>query len=348
MSKEEIMYSDSRIDAYVKSIQNYPRIDRDREKYLSSIIQNSKNTSEINEAKDELVTANLFMVVKCAMDVMKKYHGSLSLIELISEGNIGLIRAANAYQGDHKSNASFGSYAFQSITRQMEKGVRDQYVVKVPSHFNRYCYQVECLDKEGLSDEEIVKKLDISIETLRVLRKGISNLFLEDMNREDGLCWEDFFKDDINSGSEKPVSDHMITEFIDKKLSILNEREKNIIYDIYYSRQEPTYGQLAIKYGISPERIRQIHFKSLRKIKNSIMKSFQPKGKKHSRLIRGYHYDFNFSNMNVVERTKNSYNIERQNSSKIFNKIIGVEDFNKNEMNYINDNGKTDTAAQLK
>lgn len=255
-------------ESYFQSIRSYGRISRKREEELSAIIRDNKDKAKVEVSKEELITSNLFLVVKCAHDFLKRYHGSLSLMDLVAEGNMGLVKAANLYDGKHKSNASFGSYAYRVISRNIDKAIVASAVVRVPDYFPCFRYKVKLLEEKGVSDEDILKELGISKRLLMQLRRGIMNFSLEEINNNDGLRWEDKLIDD--SDPDKPA-DHMLQSFLQRYMADFQDVERAIIHDIYYSLKTPTYDQMSKKYHLSRERLRQIHLKCLRKMKIRII-----------------------------------------------------------------------------
>jgi len=254
-------------ESYLRSIRAYKRISRKREEELSTIIQDNKDETKVEASKEELVTSNLFLVVKCAHDFLKRYHGSLSLMDLISEGNMGLVKAANAYDGSHKSNASFGSYAHRVICRNIDRAIVASAVVRVPDYFPHFRYKVKLLEEKGVSDEDILKELGISERLLMLLRRGVMNFSLEDMNHE-GLNWEDKLMDNRESVD---LPDHMLQDLLREYMVDFQDIEKEVIHDIYYSEKSPTYDHMSKKYHLSREKLRQIHLKCLRKMKAKII-----------------------------------------------------------------------------
>ena len=254
-------------ESYLRSIRSYKRISRKREEELSAIIQDNKDEAKVEASKEELITSNLFLVVKCAYDFLKRYHGSLSLMDLIAEGNMGLVKAANSYDGRHKSNASFGSYAYRVISRNIDKAIVASAVVRVPDYFPHFRYKVKLLEEKGVSDEDILKELGISERLLICLRQGIINFSLEEVNNE-GLRWEDKLIDDSESNES---TDHMLQALLQRYMDDFQDIEKAVIYDIYYGEKTPTYDQMSKKHHLSGERLRQIHLKCLRKMKSKII-----------------------------------------------------------------------------
>ena len=100
-----------------------------------------------------------------------------------------------------------------------------------------------------------------------LLRRGVMNFSLEDMNHE-GLNWEDKLMDNRESVD---LPDHMLQDLLREYMVDFQDIEKEVIHDIYYSEKSPTYDHMSKKYHLSREKLRQIHLKCLRKMKAKII-----------------------------------------------------------------------------
>ena len=170
-------------DIYLRDIGRYPRITAEREQELAGIINKSKRAAEIEKAVTELVNANLRLVVHCLRDFNSYLNNpavSISRMDLICEGNIGLMKAARKYNPDFRSDntvyetgPTFSSYACTNIKSSMQRAVKLSRFIHIPEYHFSYWARLDELNRDvEITDLEIMDKLDISEEKLRTLRKG--------------------------------------------------------------------------------------------------------------------------------------------------------------------------------
>jgi RNA polymerase primary sigma factor len=266
MSRKFINFnSDDSISKYFKDVRKSKLITAKEEVNLAKRIKNGDQ-----KAVDELVKANLKFVVSIAKD----YQGQgLSLSDLISEGNYGLIKAATKF--DHNRGFRFISYAVwwvkQSIIQSLNDNAR---IVRLPANIiNKLSFLNKEISKFEHANErepvfgEILDK-DKEIATLLNFPKCAS---LNDLINEDGDELIDLIPE--NSEDEnKNIIDERIKKELDNALSQLDEREKVIIqcyYGINTNCKPMTLEAIGEKYGLTKERIRQIKYKSLRKLRHN-------------------------------------------------------------------------------
>lgn len=269
------------LGSYIRSIRYYERITVEEEKELSNIIQNSTDKEKVEEAKEKLITSNLFLVVSCANKRFKTFHASLTLSDLVSAGNKGLIDSVRRYEGNHESNAVFSTYAVTSINRALDKAIKADHLIYIPSHQHKYKWAIRDLKTkygEDVSDEIIMKELDLSPSTLERIKTGINSssvAYLENLISEDrDGSWEDFIE---NKNIEQPsdvVATENLSDYLKSKLKFLNEKQRMVIEEFHFNGGCPTYREVSKKLGSSPERIRQIHHRGLKILKGQIIKDW--------------------------------------------------------------------------
>ena len=266
MSRKFINFSsDDSISKYFKEVRKSKLLTAKEEIKLAKRIKNGDQ-----KAIDELVNANLKFVVSIAKD----YQGQgLSLSDLISEGNYGLIKAATKF--DHKRGFRFISYAVwwvkQSIIQSLNDNAR---IVRLPANIiNKLSFLNKEISKFEHANErepvfgEILDK-DKEIATLLSFPKCAS---LNDSINEDG----DELIDLIPEASEdenQSIIDDRIRKELNNALSHLDEREKVIIqcyFGINTNCEPMTLEAIGEKYGLTKERIRQIKEKSIRKLRHN-------------------------------------------------------------------------------
>jgi len=237
------------------------------------------------QARAHLIQANLRLVVSVA----KKYVGrGLSFLDLIQEGNIGLMKATDKF--DYTRGFKFSTYATWWIRQAITRAISDQSrTIRLPVHVGETINRVkktghrlqQILEREP-THEEIARALDIGDEKVRqVLDVSRHPVSLEAPVGQDGDAFlGDFIEDDTMPAPLDMASQQLLKSQISDSLRKLTERERRII-QLRYGLEDGRYRTLeevGREFGITRERIRQIEAKALRKLRHPT----------YSRKLRGY------------------------------------------------------------
>jgi RNA polymerase primary sigma factor len=236
-------------------------------------------------ARDHLIQANLRLVVSVA----KRYVGrGMSFLDLIQEGNIGLMKATEKF--DYKRGFKFSTYATWWIRQAITRAISDQSrTIRLPVHVGETINRVrkiahrlqQILEREP-TEEEVARALDLTSERVRqILDHSRQPISLEaPVGNEGDAFLGDFIEDDKLPQPIEAASHQLMKEQIAEALGKLAERERKII-ELRFGLADGKYRTLeevGREFGITRERIRQIEAKALRKLRHP----------SYSRRLRGY------------------------------------------------------------
>ncbi|MBL7114221.1 MAG: sigma-70 family RNA polymerase sigma factor [Kiritimatiellae bacterium] len=269
-------------DNYMQDIVRYPRITSEREAELSAIIRHGNDEDAADAAVNELVEANLLLVVHCMKEFLKFLDSPgarLTHMDLISEGNIGLVRAARNYNANCTStsitsnHARFSTYACKSIKNAMRRAIKLSRFIHIPEHHFRYWTRMRELEEtygEELSDSVLQRNLEVGNAKLQMLKQSqeTGTCLLEDLTaNEDNGTWSDFIADEQASTPLDEVEGHDLYDFLDSELAYLPERTQAMLRATFLSESPCTYAQLSREHGVSKERCRQVCAQGLAKLR---------------------------------------------------------------------------------
>ena len=255
---------DASLNSYFKDVSRQPMISQEEE------IELTKKIKEGNEAAvKKLVEANLRFVIYVAKQYQNK---GLALVDLIQEGNIGLIEAARKF--DETRGFRFISYAVWWIRQAIIKALSDQCrTIRVPAN------QVVCMNKinkviEQFEQQHGRKPSTGEIEELTNIDYDKSCLAMSAMNRsvslespikdEDASCLLDIIPNDGAVSTDTEVSKNDLSNEIERILSKLSYRDRDILRMSFGIGMNPmTNEEIARRFGIGSERVRQIQHSAI-------------------------------------------------------------------------------------
>ena len=267
------------LEKYLQEIGKEDMISAEEEAELAQRIRKGDQ-----KALERLTKANLRFVVSVA----KQYQNQgMSLPDLINEGNLGLLKAAERF--DETRGFKFISYAVWWIRQAILQAISEQSrIVRLPlnqvgsfNKINREISKFEQLNERRPSLDEIAEHVDLPTEKIDEAMSisghhvSVDAPFAEG---EDNSLLDVMVNEDIPSTDKDLVMESLKSE-IRNALSILSERERKVIEDSYgINGQELTLEEIGVKYGLSRERVRQIKEKAIRKLrgctKNKILKTY--------------------------------------------------------------------------
>ena len=272
--------SDDPVKIYLKEIGNYPLLSMEEEVELAKKIAQGDQ-----DASDRLTESNLRLVVSIA----KKYVGrGLSFLDLIQEGNLGLIKAVDKF--DYTKGYKSSTYATCWIRQAITRSIADQSrTIRIPVHMSEVINKAYRVSRSLLqelgrepTEEEIAAEMNLPVEKVREIMKISADPISLDtpIGEEDDSHLGDFIKDDTIMGPEEAATYTMLQDQIKKLLTTLSEREQRVLvlrFGLLDGRTR-TLEEVGKEFNVTRERIRQIEAKALRKLRHP----------NRARMLRGF------------------------------------------------------------
>jgi len=262
---------DDPVKMYLKDIGKVPLLSAEEERELAKRVMEGDQY-----AKSVLCESNLRLVVSVA----KRYVGktSMSLLDLIQEGNMGLLRAVDKF--DYTKGFKFSTYATWWIKQAITRAMADQSrTIRIPVHMvetiNKYLKVVKLLmQRLGREPtiEEIAKEMDLSVaKVMEIQRTAQDPISLETpMGEEDDGKMADIIVDETAKSPIESATQSLLREQLLAVIDTLTPREQEVIRQRYglLDGKQKTLEEVGREFSVTRERIRQIEAKALRKLKH--------------------------------------------------------------------------------
>ncbi len=272
--------SDDPVKLYLKEIGSYPLLTIEQEIDLAKRIEAGEES-----AKKSLAESNLRLVVSIA----KRYVGrGLSFLDLIQEGNLGLIKAVDKF--DYTKGYKFSTYATWWIRQAITRSIADQSrTIRIPVHMSEVINKTYRVSRTLLqelgrepTEQELAKAMNLPIEKVReILKVSADPISLDTpIGEEDDSHLGDFIKDERIVGPEDAAAYSVLQDQISKLLETLTEREQRVLI-LRFGLQDGrtrTLEEVGKEFNVTRERIRQIEAKALRKLRHP----------SRARMLKGY------------------------------------------------------------
>jgi RNA polymerase primary sigma factor len=262
--------ADDSVRLFLREIGQIPLLSAEEELALAKqVVEGDK------EAKDKMAVANLRLVVSIA----KRYVGrGLDLLDLIQEGNTGLLRAVEKFDPD--KGFKFSTYATWWIRQAITRAIADQArTIRIPVHMvetiNKLLRMQRRLTQElnrEPTNEEIAQAMEIDVdkvEHIMKIKQDISSLDANIRDDEEESVLADFIEDEDTIRPEESANNQLLKEQVKGILSALTEREQKILklrFGLEDGKQH-TLEEVGQEFSVTRERIRQIEAKALAKLR---------------------------------------------------------------------------------
>jgi RNA polymerase primary sigma factor len=264
--------SDDSVRLYLREIGKIPLLTAEEEIELANRVREGDK-----DAKDKMAEANMRLVVSIA----KKYVGrGLDLLDLVQEGNTGLLRAVEKF--DPERGFKFSTYATWWIRQAITRAIADQSrTIRIPVHMFETINKMLRTQRRLTQDlgreptnEEIAQEMEMEVDKIdhiQKIRQEISSLDAPVRDEEEDSKLGDFIEDEDSATPEEAATTQLLKEHVNEMLDILSPREQKILmmrFGLEDGRGR-TLEEVGREFGVTRERIRQIEAKALAKLRKN-------------------------------------------------------------------------------
>ena len=270
----ENFFVDDSIRMYLNEISKIPLFTKEEE------IEMFKKYENGEDVKNKIVEANLRLVVSCSKKYMRNNNLGLTMLDLIQDGNIGLMKSIERF--DYKKGYKFSTYATWWINQSISRGINNTAkMIRIPNGVKELINKIIKTERNLLNelgrkptDQEVANELQISVDHLNEIRKiGIEPISLETpIGDEDSSTLMDYISDD-SSLEDKTMLLELHTELL-KIIDELDNREKEVLTLRFGLKDNitKTLKETAEILKITQERVRKVEAKALMKLRHPLVK----------------------------------------------------------------------------
>ena len=253
--------------SYIQELSRYPLLTPEREKKLLNILSSDDHEDVKKGAREEMIVSNLRLAFYVAKSFYQKFGNNPSIkmeaMDYIAEANRGLMKAVEGFNVEGRAN-KFSSYAVHAIRTEIIRAITHAHFIKLPPHHYKFYSKMRELEKEygeDLTDEILLKELDIGGVLL-------SNIKYSQATKLTSVDMDVLLR--VVSEDDTPIKVMMrndLKEYLLEKMEALTERERDVIFNVFFNRKSVQDKALLEKYGVTRQALSNFYKAGLKKLR---------------------------------------------------------------------------------